>query len=117
MDQAFAQPSSAGGLVQITSRLNRWFGWRSWRDKGALDNLARNAVEKATATHANDPPQGTEMPEVSTRAIMMAIQAVHAEIIRIVDDQPIAELDPDDQALLPSYSRAAEEFKAAYLDA
>lgn len=57
------------------------------------------------------------MPEVSTRAIMMAIQAVHAEIIRIVDDQPIAELDPDDQALLPSYSRAAEEFKAAYLDA
>lgn len=57
------------------------------------------------------------MPEVSTHAIMMAIQAVHAEIIRIVGDQPVAKLDPDDQELLLSYSRAAEEFKAAYIEA
>lgn len=57
------------------------------------------------------------MPEVSTRAIMMAIQAVHAEIVRIVGDEPVAELDPDDQELLLSYSRSAEEFKAAYLEA
>lgn len=57
------------------------------------------------------------MPEVSTRAIMMAIQAVHAEISRIVGDQPVAELDPDDQDLLLSYGRAAEEFKAAYVEA
>jgi hypothetical protein len=57
------------------------------------------------------------MPEVNGRTLLMAVQAVHAEMLRIRGDVDLGDLEPDDQELLFSYSRAAEELKRAYLEA
>lgn len=56
------------------------------------------------------------MAKLSGNTLMMAVQAVHAEMQRVRGDVSITDLEPDDQELLLAYSRAAEELKAAYAD-
>jgi hypothetical protein len=59
------------------------------------------------------------MPQLSPQTLMMAVQAVEAEIARLKEsvDGDITALEPDVQELMLSYSRAAMELKASYLDA
>ena len=59
------------------------------------------------------------MIEVSIQTLMMALQAVDAEISRIKDTVggDLGELDPDLQEVLLAYSKAAMELKARYLEA
>jgi hypothetical protein len=59
------------------------------------------------------------MPQLSPQTLMMAVQAVEAEIARLKEsvDGDITALEPDIQELMLSYSRAAMELKASYLDA
>jgi hypothetical protein len=59
------------------------------------------------------------MFEVSAQTLMMAVQAVDAEISRIKESVAgdLGELDPDTQEFLLSYGKAAMELKARYLDA
>ncbi len=57
--------------------------------------------------------------KLSIRTLMMAIQAVDAEIGRIQDSVggDISELKSDDAELLFSYSLAEMELKTAYIEA
>lgn len=57
--------------------------------------------------------------ELSAQTLVMAVQAVEAEIRRITETVggEITELEPDDQELLLAFSKAAMELKKAYLDA
>lgn len=59
------------------------------------------------------------MPEVSGRTLVMAIQAVDAELRRLEEELERAgeDADPDLQELALSYSLAAEDLKQAYLQA
>lgn len=59
------------------------------------------------------------MPELSAQTLVMAVQAVDAEMDRIQDTAggDITELEPDAQELLLAYSLAAMELKASYLHA
>lgn len=58
------------------------------------------------------------MANVSPQTLVMAVQAVDAEINRIKESVSgdITELEPDIQELLLSYSQAAMELRALYLD-
>ncbi len=57
------------------------------------------------------------MSTMSSNTLMMSIQAVHAEIVnlRLSVDGEIENLEPDDQEMLLSYSKAAMELKQLYL--
>jgi hypothetical protein len=59
------------------------------------------------------------MTTLSPQTLVMAVQAVDAEIRRIKGtvDGNLAELEPDDQELLLAFSQAATELKSVYLDA
>lgn len=57
------------------------------------------------------------MPRVTEHALIMAVQAVHAQLKSFTDEMPIAEMEPDDQELYMAYSRAATELKTSYLEA
>jgi hypothetical protein len=57
------------------------------------------------------------MFDVSGRTLMMAIQAVDAEMQRLRADIAGDDDDPDLHDLLLSYGKAAAELKDAYLDA
>jgi hypothetical protein len=59
------------------------------------------------------------MLEVSVQTLMMSVQAVAAEIAGIKESVAgdLGELEPDMQELMLSYSKAAMELKARYLDA
>ena len=59
------------------------------------------------------------MADLSTQTLVMAVQAVDAEIRRLKETAggEITELAPDDQELLLAFSQAAMELKKAYLDA
>jgi hypothetical protein len=58
------------------------------------------------------------MANLSPQTLVMAVQAVDAEINRIKESVSgdITELDPDIQELLLSYSQAATELKTSYLN-
>jgi type VI secretion system (T6SS) immunity protein Tsi2 len=58
------------------------------------------------------------MDELSVQTLMMSVQAVEAEIRRITAsvNGDVAELEPDAQELLLSFSQAAMELKACYLE-
>jgi hypothetical protein len=59
------------------------------------------------------------MPEVSARTLVMAVQAVDAELRRLEEELERAgeDADPDLQLLTLSYSLAADDLKEAYLQA
>jgi hypothetical protein len=57
------------------------------------------------------------MPKVTEHALVMAVQAVQAQMKSFTDEMPIAELEPDDQELYLAYSRAAAELKSSYIEA
>jgi hypothetical protein len=59
------------------------------------------------------------MAALSARTLLMAVQAVDAEIRRLQASVggEIARLEPDDQETLLAYSQAAMELKTAYTDA
>ena len=59
------------------------------------------------------------MTELSAQTLMMAVQAVDAEIRGIKESAggDIAEIEPDLQELLLSYSKAAMELRTSYLRA
>ena len=59
------------------------------------------------------------MSNISSGTLMMAIQAVHAEIVRILSDVDgnLEELEPDDQELLMAFAKAEGELKGLYQSA
>jgi hypothetical protein len=57
------------------------------------------------------------MSGISSGTLMMAIQGVHAEIVRILAGVQgnLEDLGPDDQELLMAFDKAESELKALYL--
>ena len=53
---------------------------------------------------------------ISSGTLVMAIQGVHAEIVRILSnvDGNLEELEPDDQELLMAFAKAEGELEALY---
>jgi hypothetical protein len=56
------------------------------------------------------------MPEISGKALALAVQAVDAEIRRL-QSLPEDEVVPGDDELLVQYETAAEELEDAYMEA
>ncbi len=58
------------------------------------------------------------MTTLTAQTLVMAVQAVDAEIRRITESAggDIAELEPDEQELLLAFSQAATELKVVYLE-
>jgi hypothetical protein len=59
------------------------------------------------------------MVDVSVKTLVMAVQAVDREMTRIEESVggDLGELEPDLQEIMLSYSNAAMELKARYLEA
>lgn len=56
------------------------------------------------------------MPEIGGWTLVMAVQAVHTEILRL-RKKPGDDVVPGDELLLVDYETAAEELEAAYEEA
>jgi hypothetical protein len=59
-------------------------------------------------------PQGPHMPEITTQTLVMAIQAVAAEMRALREDLASEDVDPGLEQLYEDFERAADDLEAAY---